>query len=376
MWAMAKLLEPKINSLAGLIPELQWITFNHLSFDEKVVLTEDGLFHPDLLIGHGAVSAFNEQGRTLLHVAAEKGCENATRHILCAGASASAKMGPGARDPNTTPLIIAAGRGHRGIIKLLLDHRANIDDWDFSGVTALHYAAMHGNSDIVQILLEHGAQQINNYDIGCPVHVAAGGGHLDILRLLVAHGADVAASRRGSSPLQIALFNENVTAARILVEAGAPVDDTSDADLYNTTLMVAAGPHVVEAADTALDCSIACVVRKGKMEWKGRQKEEYAELLQAMIMAGANPNQSFRSATALHLAVIVGNSHAVRILLEAGADVHRRTDRGRSAYLLSCLFHDADIKEQIWRARQERTEPERPDAPPKPRQFSVLDPNY
>lgn len=367
---MAKQFQPKGNSLQGLIPELQRIIFDYLSFDDKVVLIEDGIFHQGLLIRPGEEREIDEQGRTLLHVAVENGYEIATRQLLSAGAVVSAKMGPGGRDRNTTPLIIAAERGNTAIVKMLLNHGAKVDEWDWSGVTTLHYAAMRGHSEIVQLLLGHGAKQKNNYDVGCPVHVAAAGGHSGTLRVLVAHGADVAASKRGLSPLHIALFNGNLACARILVEAGAPVNDSfSGWGFFNTTLMVAAGPHAVEAADIALDCSIADAVRERKMEWKPGQKEEYAELLRAMIMAGAEPNQNFRSATALHLAVIVGNGHAVKVLLEAGADVHRRTDRGRSAYLFSCLFNQPDIKDRIRRARQERPEPERPAVPPKPQQF-------
>ncbi|KAL3443722.1 ankyrin repeat-containing domain protein [Aspergillus insuetus] len=291
---MAKKLQPKANSLAGLIPELQWIIFDHFLFDDKVVLIEEGIFHPDLLVRHGKGCVFSKYGETLLHVAAEKSCENTARYLLWAGATASAKMGPGARDQNTTPLIIAAERGHRGIIKLLLDHGANVDDWDYSGVATLHYAVKRGDSDIVRILLEHGANQTNNYDIGFPVHVAAEGGNLDILRLLVAHGADVAAAKRGVSPLHIALYHENLAAARFLVEADAPVNDAFEGwGFYNATLMVIAGSHAVEAADIALGCSIACVVQKWQMEWKGRQKEEYADLLQAMILGRSRPYPEF-----------------------------------------------------------------------------------
>jgi ankyrin repeat protein len=74
----------------------------------------------------------------------------------------------------------------------------------------------------------------------------------------------------------------------------------------------------------------------------------------------------------LQLAVVAGNEHAVRVLLEAGADVHARTERGRSAYLLSCLFHYVDIHEEICSAREGGRELADPPAVPvKPGRFSA-----
>jgi ankyrin repeat protein len=375
---MAKQIQPKPSALATLIPELQWLIFNCLSFDDKVLFTEIGLFHPDLLTSHGQTNTYDQHGRTLLHVAAEKGCVRAAQHLLCGGATPSAKMGPGARDFNTTPLILAAQQENKELVNLLLSHGADVNDWDYSGITALHYAVIRGDGRIVRILLDKGAKQTNNYDIGCPVHVAAASGALEILRLLVAHGADVGASKRGLSALDIALLNGNIAAARILVDAGAPLNDPVEGwGLFNPTLMVAGGPHAADAAEIVLDHSIASidsVARQREVEewWKPRQKGEYAELLQAMLVAGADPNQTFRSATPLHLAVVAGNEHAVRVLLEAGADVHARTDRGRSAYLLSCLFHYVDIHEQLCSARKRGRELADPPAVPvKPGRFSA-----
>ena len=62
-----------------------------------------------------------------------------------------------------------------------------------TGDTPLHVAAARGNKNIITILLEAGA------DINCrnqltgdtPLHVAAAGGYLDIIKILLSNGAKI-----------------------------------------------------------------------------------------------------------------------------------------------------------------------------------------
>jgi ankyrin repeat protein len=56
-----------------------------------------------------------------------------------------------------TPLHIAAGRGYRTIVELLLRHGADPNAKDRNGNTPLHYVAHSYMSDLVCLLLSHGA---------------------------------------------------------------------------------------------------------------------------------------------------------------------------------------------------------------------------
>jgi ankyrin repeat protein len=63
-----------------------------------------------------------------------------------------------------TPLQHAAFKSHANICSLLLAHGADVNDHEHDqGYTALMFAALSGNSDVVRILLEAGAKphQIN-----------------------------------------------------------------------------------------------------------------------------------------------------------------------------------------------------------------------
>jgi ankyrin repeat protein len=56
-----------------------------------------------------------------------------------------------------TALIKACRHGHLGIVRLLLEEGARVDEKDAFGDTALSYAACNGHMGIVKLLREHGA---------------------------------------------------------------------------------------------------------------------------------------------------------------------------------------------------------------------------
>ena len=62
-----------------------------------------------------------------------------------------------------TPLLIAILKGNVGIVRLLLDHGANINYRPHNRYTAIHHAACHGE-ETVRILIERGANlHVKNY---------------------------------------------------------------------------------------------------------------------------------------------------------------------------------------------------------------------
>jgi ankyrin repeat protein len=76
----------------------------------------------------------------------------------------------------------------------LIDCGAAFDQlstWD-RGHTPLGLASWWGHLDIVKVLLEHGAQ-VNSQSYGAetPLYNAARVGHLEVVKVLIAHGASV-----------------------------------------------------------------------------------------------------------------------------------------------------------------------------------------
>jgi len=91
------------------------------------------------------------------------------------------------------PLHFAAQYdGTAAITKLLLENGANIDSRCSSQKrTALQYAAMNGCLEIVKLLLEHKADVNMDTSSRTALQAASEGGHLEAVKLLLEHKADV-----------------------------------------------------------------------------------------------------------------------------------------------------------------------------------------
>ena len=99
------------------------------------------------------------------------------------------------------------------------------------GITALHYAAMHGCLDIVQYLHEECDCSIGttNNDGATTLHFAASQGHLNVVQYLVGCGANtIATDNFGATPLQRACqdndANNNVPVIKYLLSIPAVLD--------------------------------------------------------------------------------------------------------------------------------------------------------
>ncbi|MDR3706689.1 MAG: ankyrin repeat domain-containing protein [Capsulimonadaceae bacterium] len=91
-----------------------------------------------------------------LHRACFSGDLSTVRHLVDAGADVNLQ---GERNGRDTPLMLAiAAEENRGaIVKLLIDHGANVRLADNKGRTALHLAALYGDLPLATLLLAHGA---------------------------------------------------------------------------------------------------------------------------------------------------------------------------------------------------------------------------
>jgi ankyrin repeat protein len=85
-----------------------------------------------------------------------------------------------------SPLFIAAEKGHRDIVSLLLDHGADVRQATTNNsMTAMHVAALHGHRKIVSLLLKHGADKSVKATTGHrPVDFARQQGHSALVPLL------------------------------------------------------------------------------------------------------------------------------------------------------------------------------------------------
>ena len=95
-----------------------------------------------------------------------------------------------------TPLWIASQKGHTGIVKLLLEAKADVNAArKTNGVTPLFMASQNGHTEVVKLLLAAKAD-VNAADQGgvTPLWIAVKKGRTEIVRLLLDAKAEVNAA--------------------------------------------------------------------------------------------------------------------------------------------------------------------------------------
>ncbi len=91
-------------------------------------------------------------------------------------------------DKDESPLMLAALRGHKSLVELLIARDADVNK---TGWTPLHYAASGGHAAITQLLLDHSAYIDAESPNGTtPLMMAAMYGSPDVVKLLLDRGAD------------------------------------------------------------------------------------------------------------------------------------------------------------------------------------------
>jgi ankyrin repeat protein len=158
------------------------------------------------------VNALNTAGKTALMVACERGKIGLVKQLLERKANPNLAGHDGA-----TALILAAQNEQPEIIKLLLDNRAVPDAEDNNGWTALSTASYRGNARSALILANR-----SRTDVSRSLLFAVLSEHKDVVKILLDSGAEVdTRASDGRTPLILAASKGNKEIVNMLLQAGA-----------------------------------------------------------------------------------------------------------------------------------------------------------
>ena len=265
------------------------------------------------------------------------------------------------KEDSHKPATLAAKNGNIDMLELMIKHKCNIRDKDGTSWSALHHAAHHGNSQVVErllvnkdfsgkgttakketplilavrgghfttaeSLLKTSTATLHTADAQGeqPIHHACRNGSLEILNLLIVHGAKLGTSNSlGWYPIHIASAYGHIALMKRLFEEGSHLEEKLGACSIKpaqTHKMVEEG-YIAEARCPYLGSRplhLACEFE----HW------DIASYLIAQKGADIHAKCS-EGWTPLHHAAFNGESAMVLYLVNSGADVHAQTTEGKT----------------------------------------------
>jgi ankyrin repeat protein len=149
----------------------------------------------------------------------------------------------------------AAMAGDGESVRRLLKQGGDVNGAQGDGMTALHWAAMHGDAALAETLLYAGGNPRATTRLGgyTPMHLASQTGTRAVVETLAGRGADVnARATSGATPLMLAASSGNTDALRALLDRGADANAAESAN-GETALMFGAAADRTEAVRLLLD---------------------------------------------------------------------------------------------------------------------------
>jgi ankyrin repeat protein len=218
-------------------------------------------------------------------------------------------------DRGQTALHKASRRGDIDIIRIILNHGADVDTQDDGGSTPLHLvissAPFWDKEQAVGVLLEHGANiNLRNHEGQTALHEAIRCSSIITMHLILKHSPDVnALDNNSSTPLHLAIsdvhFWDVEEAVGLLLERGA-----------NINLRNGQGQTALHKA------SLRC----------------HTDIIGIILNHGADVDaQDNDGSTPLHLTISQGSMSSeplevIKLLLEHGASSNRENNRGETPF--------------------------------------------
>ena len=249
-------------------------------------------------------------------------------------------------DMGRSPLHFACRSGALDVVKMLVRKGARVCVADDGGRTCFMFAAYHGHTETVRYLVDADRTALNltNYIRDAQwsaLFYAIHQNHADVVQVLIDAGADIEVKdQSGCSPLHLACLSGELELVKMLVKAGAGVCVTDNAG--RTCFMFAAYHGHTETVRYLMDAShtaLNLTNQKGEAQWSAlfyAIHQNHADVVQVLIDAGADIEaKDERGCSPLHEACGSGELEIVKVLVKAGSGVSVTDNKGNACLNLA-----------------------------------------
>jgi ankyrin repeat protein len=271
-----------------------------------------------------------EEGRTPLHIAADKGQTGYVSYLV------EHKVPVNVKDvASSTPLHEAVRNGRIDCAKILISAGADPNQKDSSGNTPLHLVMpVASRSEMFAMLLAAKADPNQKDTYGdTPLHIAARlGMSEDIIRALIGAGADSnERNKKGVTPLSLAIERKQTAQAALFVKLGADIHAEDISGSTALTKAISTGLEMVQAV--VVDSNIQSRDSQGRTPLHiGVINKADTAVINYLISKKADVNARDKNGdTPLHITVRNNDRASGEILLAYGADVFTPNVTGESA---------------------------------------------
>ncbi|RYP90212.1 hypothetical protein DL770_003675 [Monosporascus sp. CRB-9-2] len=197
------------------------------------------------------------------------------------------------------------------VVRLLLANGASLSLQHEPGQNMLSRAIAHGNLELADLLLDNGLKQPNPDQLSDIIDAAIEEDNASALRYLIDTFQGAEDAMKDGRRLYNALLHRAGKCAKFLIKAGAPVTYRGDDD---TTCLI--------RATAFTRTSIA----------------------RMLLERGADPNElSYRDHSPLSYPVVRGNQRMINLLLDHGADIHKRIGGPDGASIVDLAIHGGHL---------------------------------
>ena len=297
---------------------------------------------------------------------------------------------------NSTPLMIASGRGHATVVKLLLESLLdiNVNKQGPSGETALHLSCQHYHRDVAYCLLHHCEQtnldlniadnnemtplmistgsnkralvhrllesganpNITKKDGDTALHIACYYGYEKIVKQLLLFGANPCAPKAdGWTPLMVAIPSNHVEIIKLLLKIGKVDPNMQNQNDGDNPLMIASWNNCIDIVEVLLSngANPNIMKRDGWTPLIAASLLGHLSIVEVLFQNGARLNtQAKDGVTSIYVASQEGHAMVVRFLLEKGADFYltktdSETSITTSPLVIACQNGHSDVVELL-----------------------------